>query len=490
MDQLYAQRFGQDTPIPSMQLCIEDVDQSGGCGYGYSCVYTDSISWATPTKPLPMTRDPRVVFNQIFNVIGSGREPNSRQRLEEERSILDWVMQSAQRFERRLGAADRIRLADYLDNVREIERRIQAIERRNSSGDPRELPLAPEGVPDSFAEHVKLMFDLQMLAFRSDVTRVVSLKLGRDGSNRVYAESGSRSAFHVVSHHGENPDRVREFAKINAYHVSLLPHLLKQLQETPDGDGTMLDNSVVIYGSPMGNPEPAQPQARAVPIRRTRRRSQFQGGVHLRAKNGTPLSNVMLSLLHTLGLDELPELRRQRGHVFVGMIRHAFRTISRMPGLAAVVVLSLGVGIGVNTAVFSWIQAIVLKPIPGVAGSGRFYHVEPKSDTGTYPGHVVGGVSATFTHDCRRSTSWWRFGWRPSTWASRDEPSAPTRSSCRETSSTLSAFNPPPDDFFARTKPFNPAASRWSSSRMSTGTITSQDRRRRSGRPSASTTTS
>lgn len=312
MDQLYAQRVGQSTPIPSMQLCIESVDQSGGCGYGYSCVYTDSISWASPTKPLPMARDPRVVFNQIFNVIGAARDGNGTARLEEERSILDWVLQSAKRFERGLGAADRIRLADYLDNVREIERRIQAIESRNRSGDPRELPLAPDGVPDSFADHVKLMFDLQMLAFRSDVTRVVSLKLGRDGSNRVYPESGSRGAFHIVSHHGENPDRVREFARINAYHVSLLPHLLKQLQETPDGDGSMLDNSLVIYGSPMGNPN--QHNHKRVPfLMAGHAGGRIPGGVHVRAANGTPLSNVMLSLLHALGLDDLQSFGDSEG---------------------------------------------------------------------------------------------------------------------------------------------------------------------------------
>jgi len=197
-----------------------------------------------------------------------------------------------------------VRLADYLDNVREIERRLQAVEKRNDSGEPRELPAAPRGIPDSFAEHVKLMFDLQMLAFRSDITRVFSFKLGRDGSNRVYKESGSTGAFHIVSHHAENPERVRELAKINAYHVGVLPHLLQQLKETPDGDGTMLDNSVVIYGSPMGNPN--QHNHKRVPfLVAGHAGGALKGGVHLKAKNGTPLSNVMLSLLHTLGHDDL-----------------------------------------------------------------------------------------------------------------------------------------------------------------------------------------
>jgi hypothetical protein len=312
MDQLHAHRFGQDTPIPSMQLCIESVDQSGGCGYGYSCVYTDSLSWSSAHKPLPMTRDPRVVFDQLFTVIGSGSTEEARRRRQEDISILDWVRESSKRLEGRLGAADRVRLADYLDNVREIERRIQAVERRNTSGDPRELPAAPDGVPDSFADHVKLMFDLQMLAFRSDVTRVFSFKLGRDGSNRVYKESGSTGAFHIVSHHGENPDRVREFARINAYHVSMLPYFLKQLKETPDGDGTMLDNSVVIYGSPMGNPN--QHNHKRVPfLIAGHAGGAIKGGVHVKAKNQTPLSNVMLSLLHAIGHDDLQSFGDSEG---------------------------------------------------------------------------------------------------------------------------------------------------------------------------------
>jgi hypothetical protein len=306
LDQLHARRFGQDTPIPSMQLCIENVDQSGGCGYGYSCVYTDTISWASATKPLPMIRDPRVAFDQMFGVFGS------RERRQEDLSILDWVRESSKRLERKLGVSDRARLADYLDNVREIERRLQAVERRNDGGEPRELPMAPRGIPDSFEEHVKLMFDLQMLAFRSDITRVFSFKLGRDGSNRVYKESGSSGAFHIVSHHGENPERVRELAKINAYHVGMLPHLLKQLAETPDGDGTMLDNSVVMYGSPMGNPN--QHNHKRVPfLLAGHGGGAIKGGVHLKAKNATPLSNVMLSLLHTLGHDDLPSFGDSEG---------------------------------------------------------------------------------------------------------------------------------------------------------------------------------
>jgi hypothetical protein len=312
MDQLHAQRFGQDTPIPSMQLCIENVDQSGGCGYGYSCVYTDTISWASPTKPLPMIRDPRVVFDQMFGVLGTGSAEEARARRREDLSILDWVRESSRRLQRKLGPGDRARLADYLDNVREIERRLQAVEKRNGSGEPRELPMAPDGVPDSFADHVKLMVDLQMLAFKSDITRVFSFKMGRDGSNRVYPESGSKGAFHIVSHHAENPERVRELARINTYHVGMLPHLLQQLKDTPDGDGTMLDNAVVIYGSPMGNPN--QHNHKRVPfLIAGHAGGALKGGMHLRAKNATPLSNVMLSLLHALGHDDLPSFGDSEG---------------------------------------------------------------------------------------------------------------------------------------------------------------------------------
>ena len=314
MDQLYAQRFGQDTPLPSMQLCIESVDQSGGCGYGYSCAYTDAISWAAPNKPLPMIRDPRVVFDQMFGGFGSAATAaERRRRRREDLSILDFVLDSTRRLNAIVGPGDRARLSDYLDAVREVERRIQSVEKRNGSGEPRELPGAPQGIPDSFADHVRLMIDLQLLAFRSDITRVFSFKLGRDTSNRAYPDSGSTGAFHIVSHHGEKPERVREFARINEYHVrSTLPYLLTQLKETPDGDGSMLDNALVIYGSPMGNPN--QHNHKRVPfVVAGHAGGRIQGGVHLRANNATPLSNVMLSLLQVLGLDDLESFGDSEG---------------------------------------------------------------------------------------------------------------------------------------------------------------------------------
>src|SRR5687767_985207 len=218
MDQLYAQRFGQDTPIPSMQLCIESVDQSGGCAYGYACVYTDTISWASPTDPLPMVRDPRAAFDQLFGV-GATPEERARRRAAD-KSILDFVSAEVARLKRELGPADSARLSDYLEDVREIERRIQRTEAHNQSGESREMPEAPVGVPDSFSEHVKLMFDLQALAFAAETTRVFSFKMGRDGSGRVYPESGIETSFHPTSHHQDKDERILNFAKINTYHVS------------------------------------------------------------------------------------------------------------------------------------------------------------------------------------------------------------------------------------------------------------------------------
>jgi len=310
IDQIYAQRFGQDTPIPSMQLCIENVDQAGGCSYGYSCTYTDSISWASPTQPLPMVRDPRVVFDQLFGV---GATPGERrERRAEDRSILDWLSTSVSRLQRELGTADRARLSDYMENVREIERRIQKVEAYNSSGEPRELPGAPIGVPDSFAEHVKLMFDLQALAFASDVTRAFAFKLGRDASNRTYPESGFTGAFHSASHHGEREDRIVEFSKINTYHVSMIPYFLERLKNTPDGDSNLLENTLLIYGSPMGDSN-LHNHKRVPFFVAGHAGGALKGGLHHKAADGTPLANVMLSLLHKVGVDNVDQFGDSTG---------------------------------------------------------------------------------------------------------------------------------------------------------------------------------
>src|SRR5262245_2431525 len=300
LDQLFAQKYGQETPMPSMQLCVENVDQAGGCFYGYSCAYTDSISWATPEEPLPMIRDPRAVFDQLF---GIGATPEARAaRRRRDRSILDWVTQSTNELKRSLGAADQVRLADYLEDVRELERRIQKVEAQNSSGEARAIPGAPIGVPDSYDEHVKLMFDMQVVAFASDVTRVVAFKLSRDVSNRVYPETGVNTGFHIASHHGEREDRILDLAKINKYHVSLVPYFLKKLKETPDGDSNLLENSLLIYGSPMGNSN-VHNHKRCPLFLAGHAGGKLKGNMHIKAADGTPMANAMLAALKISGVE-------------------------------------------------------------------------------------------------------------------------------------------------------------------------------------------
>jgi hypothetical protein len=301
IDQIFANKYGQDTPIPSMQLCIENVDQAGGCSYGYSCAYTDSISWSSPSQPLPMIRDPRLVFDQLFGV---GATPAERKlRRAEDSSILDWLGTSIARVKKNLGTADQARLNDYLDDVREVERRIQKVEAYNASGEQRELPGAPIGVPDSFTEHVKLMFDLQALAFASDLTRVFAFKLGRDASNRVYPESGYKGAFHSASHHQEKEDKILDFGRINKYHVSLVPYFLAKLKNTPDGEGgTLLDNSVILYGSPMGDSN-VHNHKRVPMFIAGHAGGALKGNMHVKAADGTPMANAMLTVARSLGLD-------------------------------------------------------------------------------------------------------------------------------------------------------------------------------------------
>jgi hypothetical protein len=309
-DQLYAQKYGQETPIPSMQLSIENVDQAGGCEYGYSCTYTDTISWAAPNQPLPMIRDPRAVFDQLF---GAGSTPAEREmRRREDKSILDTITAAVNRMKLQLGASDRVRLSGYLDDVREIERRIQKVEAYNLSGERRELPTAPVGVPDSFDEHAKIMFDLQVLAFASDITRVFSFKMARDASGRVYPESGVTTGFHNASHHQEREDRIKELAKINKYHVSLMPYFLEKLKNTPDGDRNLLDNTLIVYGSPMGNPN-VHNHKRCPLFLAGHAGGGLKGHLHLRAPEATPMANVFLSALHTLGLDDIQKFGDSTG---------------------------------------------------------------------------------------------------------------------------------------------------------------------------------
>jgi hypothetical protein len=297
IDQHYAQAHGHETPLPSLQLSIENVDGTGACGYGYACVYADTISWASPTRPLPMERDPRVVFEKMFG--DGGTKAERAERLRVNRSILDVIVQEVGRLRRGLGAEDRARLNGYLDDVREVERRIQKIEAYNASGEVRALPEAPLGVPDSFDEHVALMLDLQRLALMANITNVTSFKMGRDASNRVFPASGINQPFHSLSHHGQNPDTIDEYAKLNEYHVRQVAPFLEKLKNTPDGDGNLLDHSVVIYGSPMGDSN-VHEHKRCPLFLAGHASGQLKGNLHLVCKEGTPMANVWLTLMHKL----------------------------------------------------------------------------------------------------------------------------------------------------------------------------------------------
>jgi hypothetical protein len=249
IDQIIAQKYGQETLLPSMQLGIEDPGSNTGlCGWGYSCAYSNSVSWAAPDKPLPHEISPMAAFQQMY---GDGSNPQERvARRQTDSSILDEITAKIGRLSKSLPPADRARLNDYMDSIRELERRLQVGAKISAEAPNVDLPF---GVPESFDEHVKLHHDLQVLSFQGDVTRVSSIMYARDISLRSYPESGVKTPNHSSSHHGENTKRMEEWAKINQYHSKCVAYLLKRLQDTPDGDGNLLDHTLVMWGSNMGN---------------------------------------------------------------------------------------------------------------------------------------------------------------------------------------------------------------------------------------------
>jgi hypothetical protein len=295
IDQIAAQRIGQDTPLPSIELSIEEVALS--CGSGYACAYSNTISWKTPTTPLPMENNPQVVFEKLF---GDGSNNADRlARKQQSRSLLDSVMDQVASLQRELPASDRTRLGEYLDDVREIERRIQKAE--NQIPADLKLPEAPVGVPESFDEHFKIMYDLQVLAFRAEITRVATLMYARDTSGAVYPQSGIRDGFHVASHHSNNRANMDKFALINKYHVEMLAYFLDKLKSTPDGDGNLLDHSMVLYGSSMSNGN--QHDHDPLPVVLAGGASgQLNGGRHMTYAPHTPMSNLLLTILDKLGI--------------------------------------------------------------------------------------------------------------------------------------------------------------------------------------------
>jgi hypothetical protein len=277
------------------------MDASGSCAYKYSCVYMDTISWSSPTTPLPMIYNPRAAFEEVFGTGGTQKERDERQKMS--RSILDNIAHDVARLRKELDANDNKRLSDYLDSVREIERRIQTIEAHNANGEQRAAPSAPVGVPDSWDEWVKIMMDLQVAAFSGDVTRVAALKLGRDVSSRVFPESGSNTPFHTASHHGESDKGIEAFAKINCYHISLMAYFLDKLKKTPDGDGNLLDHSLVLYGSAMGDSH-VHAHKMVPAVMGGRASGKLKGNLHVKMPSGTPQANLLLTIMHKLGVDE------------------------------------------------------------------------------------------------------------------------------------------------------------------------------------------
>lgn len=251
IDQIIVQKIGQETLLPSLQLALEDPGaNSSNCGEGYSCTYSNTISWATPTQPLPMELDPQVAFERLFGAGGTAAERAARR--EQDRSILDSVTRSLTRFKQDLGTGDRSRLDEYETDIRELERRLD-LARKAVGTVSAEGVVIPAGVPESFDEHVKLHFDLQTLAFQADITRVSTVLYARDLTARSYPESGVSGGFHGLSHHAENPDIIANYAKINQYHVKCLAYFVDKLKRTPDGDGSLLDHSLILYGSNMGD---------------------------------------------------------------------------------------------------------------------------------------------------------------------------------------------------------------------------------------------
>jgi hypothetical protein len=300
LDQVIAQHIGQETLMPSVQLAVEDPGaNASNCGEGYSCVYTNSISWATPVRPLPMQVNPQVVFERLFGDGGTAEQRTARR--EQQRSILDSVTTSLQGLEGKLGASDRVRLDQYLEDVREIERRLQIATKASTDAPTLAMPY---GVPESFDEHIKLQFDLLALAFQGDISRVSTLLYARDLTGRVYPDSGTNISFHGGSHHAEDPGRVAQYAQLNQYHVKTIAYLAEKLKSIPDGDGTLLDHSLILYGSNMGNSN--QHLHYDVPhVLIGGAGGKLKGNRHLAFPSRTvPTSNLLLSILDMYGIHE------------------------------------------------------------------------------------------------------------------------------------------------------------------------------------------
>src|SRR5438067_9853160 len=298
VDQIAAQQIGQETQLPSLEMAMDLLQVVGQCDNGYACVYQNNLSWSSPTTPLPAEANPRVVFERLFGDGGSTADQQAA--LRKSGSILDWVNEDMNRLQKELGSADRTKVVEYLDTGREVERRIQRAE-----SDAVDNPLPdldrPVGVPTSYAEHAKLMFDLQALAMQGDVTRVITFQLARETSNRTYPEIGVADPHHPLTHHGNDPAKIARMAKINAFHVSLFAYFLEKLKATPEGDGSLLDHSLYLYGSGMGNPN-VHDHSNLPILVAGGSATGMKGGRHIRYAKPTPLANLHLTLLDKSGV--------------------------------------------------------------------------------------------------------------------------------------------------------------------------------------------
>jgi hypothetical protein len=297
-DQIAAQQIGRSTQLPSLEMSMDLLHVAGQCDNGYACVYQNNLSWSSPTTPLPSEAHPRIIFERLFGDGATNAE--RRAALRSRASLLDSVMDEFTRLNSQLGAADRARVAQYLDTIREVERRIQRAEASAAENPLPDLD-RPAGVPASYAEHARLMFDLQVLAFQGDITRVITFQLARETSNRTYPEIGVSDPHHPLTHHGNDPAKIAKVALINRFHVSLFADFLAKLRATPEGNGTLLDHSLLLYGSGMGNPNLHDHHNLPILVAGGGA-GRMRGGRHIRFAQQTPMANLHLTLLDKVGV--------------------------------------------------------------------------------------------------------------------------------------------------------------------------------------------
>ncbi|HZN33820.1 MAG TPA: DUF1552 domain-containing protein [Pirellulaceae bacterium] len=297
-DQVAAQRIGHQTQLPSLEMSMDLLTTVGNCDNGFACVYQNNLSWSSPTTPLPAEAHPRIVFERLF---GDGGTPAERRAaLKQRASLLDSVTEEIARLQNQLGSADRAKVAQYLDSVREVERRIQKAETGAKDNPLPDLD-RPVGVPAAYADHARLMFDLQVLALQGDVTRVITFQLARETSNRTYPEIGVSDAHHPLTHHGNDPEKIAKVALINRFHVSLFADFLQKLKATPEAGGTLLEHSLYLYGSGMGNPN-VHDHTNLPILVAGGAAGGMRGGRHIKFDRPTPLANLHLTLLNKVGV--------------------------------------------------------------------------------------------------------------------------------------------------------------------------------------------